>query len=406
MKKLIALLFCLCVSLVVFCPGIVMANPTVDASCQACHDAGFGEGTLHGTHTGQACDICHTSASGGDTPVASSKCIVCHPVGNEGLCPLANAHGSSCLECHTDCAPVTTTTTTIAAEGHGANGIVDETNCLASGCHVVGSLGAADGSLHGEHSDCAACHDGTPAAGNVFASSCVVCHPVGNAGACPLVNAHEAAGADCLSCHSTCQAQAEVAISPANVNLAPGATQSFQATTTGGDNPPVYTWDLSASGGTADTTTGDTITYIAGPNPGSYTITVTDTANGNIEATATVLIGELCNIGVLDESVRKSHWVALPALIRIQTAGADVSQATQVTFTSDAEGAFKSVIPLVKLVNPTSGIIYQLAIIPPAIATGNFDAESETITVAVEGCDKTDTFDLDFLSLGPIPLSK
>jgi len=230
--------------------------------------------------------------------------------------------------------------------------------------------------------------------------------PGRNAGACPLVNAHEAAGADCLSCHSTCQAQAEVAISPANVNLAPGATQSFQATTTGGDNPPVYTWDLSASGGTADTTTGDTITYIAGPNPGNYTIKVTDTANGNIEATATVLIGELCNIGVVDESVRKSHWVALPALIRIQTAGVDVSQTTEVTFSSDAVGALKSVIPLVKLVNPTTRIIYQLAIIPPAIATGNFDAESETITVAVEGCDKTDTFDLDFLSLGPIPLSK
>jgi plastocyanin len=296
------------------------------------------------------------------------------------------------------------------AEGHGANGIVDETNCLASGCHVVGSFGANDGSLHGEHNDCAACHDGTPAAGNVFASSCVVCHPVGNVGACPLVNQHEAAGADCLSCHSTCQAQAEVAIEPATVTLNPGDTQTFTASTTGGDNPPAYTWEVEGgSAGTGNTTTGDSIEYTAGNTPGNYTITVTDTANGNIQATAAVTIEAevLCTVTVKDEEVLKSHWVARPALIQIQTTGIEVSQATGVAFVSNAPGgALKSIIPLVKLVNADAGIIYQLAIISPAIFTGNFDAESETITVAVEGCTQTDTFDLKLLYLGPIPLSK
>jgi len=309
MKKPVALLFCLCLALAVFCPGIVTANPTVDATCQACHDAGFGDGTLHGIHTGQACTICHASASGGDTP-ATSKCIVCHPVGNVG--------------------------------------------------------------------------------------------------ACPLVNQHETAGADCLSCHSACQAQAEVAIDPATVTLNPGDKQTFTATTTGGENTPAYTWEVAGgTAGTGNTTTGDSIEYTAGDTPGDYTIKVTDTANGNIQATATVTIEAevTCTVTVLDAKVVKSHWFAIPSLIMIETAGFEVSQRTKVTFTSDADGALNSVIPLVNLVTPT-GTIYQLVIIPPAIATGNFDAESETITVAVEGCAQTDTFDLQLLKFGPIPLSK
>jgi len=113
-----------------------------------------------------------------------------------------------------------------------------------------------------------------------------------------------------------------------------------------------------------------------------------------------------CTVTVLDEQHAKSHWVALPALIRIQTTGFDVSQATEVTFTSEADGALNSVIPLVKLVIPGTGTINQFAIIPPALLTGNFEAESETITVAVAGCAQTDTLELKLLSLGPIPLSK
>lgn len=314
MKKSFALLFCLglCLSLAVFCPAVVTATPNVDdTNCLTCHDAGFGDGTLHGIHTGQACNICHASASGGDKPVASSKCIVCHPVGSPG--------------------------------------------------------------------------------------------------ACPLVNNHEAAGADCLSCHSTCQAGAEVAIDPATVTLNPGDTQTFTATTTGGDNTPAYTWEVQGgTAGTGNTTTGDSIEYTAGNTPGNYTITVTDTANGNVQATAAVTIeAEVsCSIVLLRDQLPKSHWVALPGLIRILTTGFEISQATEVTFTSDNEGALESVIPLVKLVNPTMGIINQFAIIPPALLTGNFDAESETITVEVAGCAQTDTLELKLLSAGPIPLSK
>jgi hypothetical protein len=86
---------------------------------------------------------------------------------------------------------------------------VDSTGCLE--CHAVGQFGAQDGSLHGSHSNCADCHDGTPAAGNVPVSFCLACHPSSNAGLCDLVNLHEESvsydpsGATCLTCHATCQ---------------------------------------------------------------------------------------------------------------------------------------------------------------------------------------------------------
>jgi len=220
-----------------------------------------------------------------------------------------------------------------------------------------------------------------------------------------LANAH---GSSCLECHTDCAAQAEVAIEPATATLNPGDTQTFTASTTGGENTPAYTWAIPAAAGTANTTTGDTIEFTAGDTPGDYTITVTDTANGNVQATAAVKIEAevLCTVAVTQELIPKSHWVALPAFIRIQTTGFEVSQATVVTFTSEAEGALNSVIPIVKLVIPDTGTINQLALIPPAILTGNFDAQTETITVAVAGCAQTATFDLNILSLGPIPLSK
>jgi hypothetical protein len=117
-------------------------------------------------------------------------------------------------------------------------------------------------------------------------------------------------------------------------------------------------------------------------------------------------MGQLCSVNVVKESVSKSHWVARPALIRIQTAGFAISQRTQVTFSSDASGGiFQSVIPLVKLVGRDVGIINQFVIIMPAIVTGNFAADTETITVSVEGCDDTAQFELNILSLS-IPLSE
>ncbi len=190
MKKSIALLFCLCVSLAVFCPGVVSANPTVDdTGCVACHDCFDG---LHTIHT-------------------------------------SRVHGMSCIA-------------TGRHPGH-----FFKMYCLSSGRECRRHV-------------------------HWLINTKLLAH-------------------DCLSCHSACQAQATVAIDPATVTLNPGDTQTFTATTTGGDNTPAYTWEVQGgTAGTGNTTTGDSIEYTAGNTPGNYTITVTDTANGNVQATAAVTI--------------------------------------------------------------------------------------------------------------------
>ena len=125
-----------------------------------------------------------------------------------------------------------------------------------------------------------------------------------------------------------------------------------------------------------------------------------------LQGTSSVAFGqqELCAVNVINDSLPKSHWTPLPALIRIQTLDFPITQRTQVLFTSDGLGGlFKSVIPLVKLVNQNSGIINQFAIIMPAILTGNFDAESEIVSVFVEGCEDPSLLELNILSL-TVPL--
>jgi len=88
---------------------------------------------------------------------------------------------------------------------HSADGAVDSSNCLAE-CHG-GENPYPSGQIHSvsTHTACDSCHDGAFEAGNVFASACIVCHPLGDAGKCPLVEFHDPGkGAICLSCHTDC----------------------------------------------------------------------------------------------------------------------------------------------------------------------------------------------------------
>lgn len=80
---------------------------------------------------------------------------------------------------------------------------VDDTGCLVSGCH---DAGFGEDSFHGVHGalGCDSCHETESGGGAVPSSSCVECHPVGDPGACNLVNLHEDAGASCLECHEAC----------------------------------------------------------------------------------------------------------------------------------------------------------------------------------------------------------
>ena len=111
-----------------------------------------------------------------------------------------------------------------------------------------------------------------------------------------------------------------------------------------------------------------------------------------------------CEVSMIKDSIPKSRWVPLPAVMKIQTANFDIRQRTRVTYTSDVtEKLIPSVIPLVKLVNQNDGIINQFAIIMPAIVTANFYDDNETITVAVEGCEQTCECELNILNLGSNP---
>ena len=126
MKKALPLILCLAICLVVaiMLPRIGTSNIMVDdTGCLECHDAGFGPGTLHDSHGN--CADCHENGAGMSGNVASSMCIVCHPLGDPGKCELVLAHednidydpaGLSCLDCHGDCdeEPTTTTTTDVS----------------------------------------------------------------------------------------------------------------------------------------------------------------------------------------------------------------------------------------------------------------------------------------------------
>ena len=131
-----------------------------------------------------------------------------------------------------------------------------------------------------------------------------------------------------------------------------------------------------------------------------------------LAGTATVAIGQECNIDVLRDTLPKSHFFALPVLMRIETFGMEnVNFLTKVDFDceADGDGLFNSITTTGKIVPPNFGtntvMIWQTAIIWPAILTGNASEESETCTVTVEGCDATDDVELNILSI-TIPLDE
>jgi hypothetical protein len=94
----------------------------------------------------------------------------------------------------------------------------------------------------------------------------------------------------------------EVAISPPEALILPGAELTFAATTEGvGCNAPNYTWEISEAGCTGSSISA-TGTYTAGAedNTCSDTIMVTDAANGSEQATATVAVTDTLPVVEID----------------------------------------------------------------------------------------------------------
>ena len=111
MRKIGIGMFCvaLCLVVALMFPQVGTSYLYVDTTGCACHDFSGGAGLHTGTtHAASECTACHAVV--GDSPLTET-CIVCHPRGNTGACPLVNMHPESCLECHDDCAGETTTTT-------------------------------------------------------------------------------------------------------------------------------------------------------------------------------------------------------------------------------------------------------------------------------------------------------
>ena len=201
-----------------------------------------------------------------------------------------------------------------------SNPNVDDTGCTE--CH---DAAFPSGDLHSTHSsfDCSICHAVT--GDSPAASSCVVCHPVGDPGACNLVNFHDPAVADCLMCHPDCEEE-------------PTTTTTTGETTT--------------------TTTADVTTTTTTP------VTTTTTAPDS-------------DINVSPATVRKSRWVFIPRPLAIRGNGTNFAQGSSKPEYSP-DGA---VIPLPALViNPE--YILQVVLLNPALLTGT---EDQTVTVTVDG---------------------
>jgi len=121
----------------------------------------------------------------------------------------------------------------------------------------------------------------------------------------------------------------------------------------------------------------------------------------------TLAVAQDCKVNLINDTMIKSRWLPRPALMRIDTAFFDVSQQTEVTYKSDcSEDPFPSIIPLGKLVNRYTGMINQLVIIMPAIATGNFNDLEETVTVEVEGCENTCCCNLSISGFKGMPITE
>ena len=290
-------------------------------------------------------------------------------------------------------------------QGVIARPFVDQTFCMNAQCHVLSILQAQ------HQGDCTICH-AEPEPQVVYADVCAQCHPISNASQCNLIRQHDEVppeppvtvnGLYCLDCHVNCQVAltCEVTITPASATLDAGAKQTFSASTAcGGEaRDGDYTW--SVSGGTADTTTGDSIEYTAGNVPGNYTVTVTDRVNGSVTASAAVAIDTaLCSIEVLQQQVARSRWVPLPAIITVVGSGTEFTQLGTRVKLESAEPAV-SLISLGSLVIAPAQTIQQFVLVMPSILTGvGSDGESETITVSIinGGCDTaSDTFEIQML---------
>ena len=154
---------------------------------------------------------------------------------------------------------------------------------------------------------------------------------------------------------------------------------------------------------------------------------LTDTANEGIQDTEALTCGGViptdCAIDVIPDSLPKSHWIALPAIFRIETLNFDfgllgLDKDVTIECETDGMGLARAILPtgtfrLPSLPSNTDILLYT-GLIWPAALTQSLEMESETCTATVCGpdsitgdeCCASDTFELNYLSIFGIPLAQ
>jgi len=142
MRKIGIGMFCvaLCLAVAFIFPQVGTSEEMANSSsCLVCHD--FSAGAGDHTKSGHAsCASCHEGGIPMAGNVASSTCIVCHPIGDTGECELVILHdpalGGTCLTagCHDTCAPDDTTTTSTGGDTTTTSQGDSSTTTTTGGC--------------------------------------------------------------------------------------------------------------------------------------------------------------------------------------------------------------------------------------------------------------------------------
>lgn len=192
-----------------------------------------------------------------------------------------------------------------------------------------------------------------------------------------------------------------VSISPSSASVKYTETQQFNAITicNGDALPATYSWEVSGSaGGKIDAIDSSSALYTAGSTVGTDTVEVTDTTNGNISATAQIVIESSLSIVVSPDSMLRSRWIILPYLMTIEGTDTNfVISSTKVSFTP--AGSILGTPPLIL----DAESILQLTFVNSSLFLAWTEDETVTVTVTTGTEVATDAVAIEML---PFPLDE
>ena len=190
----------------------------------------------------------------------------------------------------------------------------------------------------------------------------------------------------------------ELRLSPQSGTAVQGETITFEVTSTGDCSAHEYEWSLSSNTDSSIEVRGTTCIYTAGENYTAEqltdTITVEDTANGDITASATVTLTSVEKVVFLTASpdyLVKTLFFPSPVWISLEGTGTNFEQSVSV-ITFDPPS---SVWPLFTMVTDETTITSFILVMPSWFAGS--DNEPVTITVTTGDISVSATVDIEFV---------